>query len=232
MDLRGIVSSRHLGLAMRGKLDDDGVFGYWVTVANANSGTAPKDVTPAEKNGDKYNLYSLEMAYRPLKEVTVMLYGDFRPTYPVNDPASTAVPKATVANNTWTGALSAAYKQASDFAVGVEAFTQQSGNAYADPASTNKLKTLAKLGVSVWGWYNFSDDLGVIARYDYYDPKSGSDVSEKGDSRNYIIAGLTYKPAKNIQIIPNVQVETYERIPNVRKPDSAITGRLTFAFAY
>jgi hypothetical protein len=233
MDLRGIVSSRHLGVSLRGKFDDDNVLSYWVTVANANSGTQPKDVTNSLKNGDKYNLYSLELAYRPTKEITVAAYGDFRPTYPVNDPASTAVPKATVGNGTTTGALFASYKDGSNFAIGVEGFTQMTAHAYADPTTANKLKTLSKMGVSGWLWYNFSDDMGIVARYDYFDPKSGSNVAEKGDSRNYLIAGLTYKPAKNISIIPNLQYETYESIPNGgRSFDSSVTGRLTFAFSY
>lgn len=137
MDLRGIVSARHLGIALRGKLDQGNVFSYGATIANVNSGTQPKDVTPAVKNGDKYNLYSLHLAYRPINEFIFTLYGDFRPSYPVDDPASTTMPKATVSNNTFTGALSAAYKQGSDFAVGAEAFTQQTGHAYADRDPAN-----------------------------------------------------------------------------------------------
>ena len=232
MDLRGIVSSRHLGVALRGKFDDDGMFGYWVTVANQNSGVQPKDLTTTVRNGDKYNLYSLSLAYRPTEEVTLTLYGDYRPTYPVTDPASTAVPKATVSNNTLTGALFASYKDGNEFAIGAEAFTQQSSHTYADPVAVNQLKTLAKVGISVFGWYNFSDEFGAIGRYDYYDPKSGSDNSEKGDSRGYILAGLTYKPAKNVQVIPNLLVETYESIPNGRSIDAAVTARLTFLFSF
>jgi hypothetical protein len=76
MDVRGIVSARHLGIALRGKLDQEDGFSYWVTIANVNSGTQPKDVTLAVKNGDKYNLYSWHLAYRRRKEQTFTLYGD------------------------------------------------------------------------------------------------------------------------------------------------------------
>ena len=232
MDLRGVVSSRHLGIALRGTFDDAGMFGYWVTVANQNSGTQPKDLTTGLKNGDKYNLFSLNLAFRPSKAVLVTVYGDYRPTYPVNDPSSTAVPKATVSNATMTGAVFVSYKEGNDFAVGAEAFTQQTSHAYADPAAAGQLKALSKIGFSVFGWYNFSDAMTAIARYDYYDPKSGSDVTEKGDSRGYIIAGLAFKPAKNVQVIPNVQVETYEAIPNGRTIDAAVTARLSFVFSF
>jgi hypothetical protein len=232
MDLRGIASSRVLGIALRGKLDEEGMFGYWLTIANANSGTQPKDLGQTLRNGDKYNLYSLHVAFKPAKEVLLTLYGDFRPTYPVPDPASTALPRATESNGTFTGALFASYKNGSDFALGAEAFTQQTSHAYADPTVANSLKTLSRIGVSLFGWYNFSDALGVVVRYDYFDPKTGSNVAEQGDSRSYILAGLTFKPAKNVQVIPNLQVETYESIPNGRSIDAAVTGRVTFAFSY
>ncbi len=232
MDLRGVVSSRVLGIALRGKLDDEGMFGYWVTIANANSAVQPKDLGQTLRNGDKYNLYSLHVAFRPTKEVTLTVYGDYRPTFPVNDPASTTVPPATESNNTFTGALCAAYKQGNDFTLGAEAFTQKTAHAYTDPASVNALKTLSKLGVSVFGWFNFTEELGIVARYDYYDPKTGSNVAEEGDSRSYILAGLTYKPAKNVQVVPNLQVETYESIPGGRSIDAAVTGRLSFLFSF
>jgi len=232
MDLRGIVSSRVLGIALRGKLDEGGMFGYWATVANANSGTQPKDLGQTLKNGDKYNLYSLHIAFKPTKEIALTLYGDFRPTSPVNDPASTAVPRATVSNGTFTGALFASYRKGGDFAVGAEAFTQQTSHAYADPVAANSLKTLSKVGVSVFGWYNFSDNLGAVARYDYFDPKTGSITAEQGDNRNYILAGLVVKPAKNVQVVPNLQVETYESIPGGRSIDAAVTARVSFIFSY
>ncbi len=232
MDLRGVVSSRVLGIALRGKLDDDGMFGYWVTIANSNSGTQPKDLGQTLKNGDKYNLYSLHLAFKPIKEMTLTLYGDYRPTFPVNDPASTSVPRATESNNTFTGAVFASYKQENDFVLGAEAFTQQTSHGYTDPTSATSLKTLSKLGVSVFGWYNFSEDLGVIARYDYFDPKTGSNSAEQGDSRSYFLAGLTLKPAKNVQVVPNIQVETYESIPGGRSTDAAVTGRLSFLFSF
>ncbi len=232
MDLRGVVSSRVLGIALRGKFDEEGIFGYWLTIANSNSGTQPKDLGQTLRNGDKYNLYSLHVAFKPTKELIFTLYGDYRPTFPVNDPASTAVPHATESNNTFTGALFASYKQGNDLSLGAEAFTQQTAHAYADPTAANSLKTLSKMGVSVFGWYNFSEELGLIARYDYFDPRTGGNSAEQGDSRSYILAGLTFKPAKNVQIVPNLQVETYESIPGGRSIDAAVTGRLSFLFSF
>jgi hypothetical protein len=233
MDLRGIVSSRGLGVAMKGKIDDEGMFGYWVMVANQNSGTQAKDNSSALAQGDKYNSYSLNLAYRPSKEVTVTVYGDFRPNYPVNDPTSTAVPKATVGHAKSTLAAFACYKSGSEFAVGVEGFSQMTSNNYRDPASTaGMLKSQGAFGLSFWAWYNFSDDVGAVVRYDTYDPKTGSDNTEKGDSRGYLLAGLVCKPAKNVQVIPNFQLESYESIPNGPSLTSAVTGRVTFIFSY
>ncbi|GBD90745.1 hypothetical protein BMS3Abin04_01464 [bacterium BMS3Abin04] len=37
-------------------------------------------------------------------------------------------------------------------------------------------------GITVFGSYNFSKELAVVGRYDYYD--SNTDANVKGDSRN------------------------------------------------
>ncbi len=232
MDLRGIASSRVLGIALRGKLDGGGKVGYWVTIANSNSGTQPKDLGQTLKNGDKYNLYSLHVSFRPVQQVTVTVYGDYRPTFPVNDPASTAVPQATESNSSFTGAVFASYRQENEYCLGAEAFTQQTAHGYIDPANPRALKTLSRLGVSIFSWYNFSEQWGVVARYDYFDPKTGSNAAEQGDSRSYVLAGLAYKPAKNVQVVPNLQVETYETIPGGRSVDAAVTGRMSFLFSF
>jgi hypothetical protein len=232
MDLRGITAARHVGVDLRGNLDEEGTFGYWVTVANVDNGQKPKDLTPRLENGDKYNLYSAHFSAKPSKEFVFTLYGDFRPTYPVNDPASTTSPKSTVSHNTLTSALFVGYRAKTDYAIGVEGFMQHTANDYADPADMNSLKPLDKIGISLWAWYNFADDLGAVARYDYYDPKTGSNNVEKGNSRQYILAGLAYRPAKNVQVIPNLQIETYESIPNGRSIGTAVTGRVTLAASF
>jgi phosphate-selective porin len=86
------------------------------------------------------------------------------------------------------------------------------------------------MGFSVFGNYNVQDNLDVVARYDYYDPNSDSNV--KGDSRNYIIAGLNWKADKNVWFMPNFQIETYESNPNGTTYGSAVTGRVTMYYVF
>ena len=47
-----------------------------------------------------------------------------------------------------------------------------------------------------------------VGRYDYFDPNSGGDY--KGDSRNFILAGMEIKLHDKVSIIPNLEFETYE----------------------
>ena len=115
-----------------------------------------------------------------------------------------------------------------------------------DPADkTNKtLKSLNALGVSIFGYYWFTPEIGLIARYDLFNPNTDSNfpaaptVMPTGSatypfslSRNYIVAGLTFRPDKNVQIMPNIQVETYQAPRNVTSApsiDASVTARLTF----
>ncbi len=232
MDLRGIVPSRGLGIGLRGNFDEGGTVSYWLLVSNQGNGSVPKDLGSTLSNGDKYNSYGLQIQIKPSKEFLVTVYGDYRPTYPVNDITSTTVPKATVAHQTITGAAFACYTQPDKFAIGLEGFTQMTANSYALPSDPTTLKSLSRLGVSVWAWVNFDPTISGIARFDMFDPIMGSDDLEKGDSRNYILVGLAFKPTKQFQLMPNVQVETYESVPNGPSFDTSITGRLTFAYSF
>ena len=233
MDLRGIVSSRGLGFGMRGNFDQSGSVNYWLLISNQGNGSVPKDLSSALSNGDKYNQYGLLIQVKPTKEFFVTVYGDYRPTYPVNDPTSTAVPKATVSHGTITGAAFLNYTQADKFSVGLEGFMQSTAHSYALPSDPTALKSLTRMGVSIWAWANFDPMVSGLLRFDTFNPVTGSDNLEKGDSRNYIIAGVAFKPIKQFQLIPNVVVETYESVPDGGPSyDASVTGRLTFSYSF
>lgn len=233
MDLRGIVSSRGLGFGLRGNLDQSGSVNYWLLISNQGNGSTPKDLSSTLSNGDKYNQYGLLIQVKPAKEFFLTMYGDYRPTYPVNDPTSTSVPKTTVSHETITGAAFLNYVVADKFSVGVEGFMQSAAHSYALPSDPTTLKSLTKMGVSVWAWANFDSTVSGLVRFDTFNPATGSDNLEKGDSRNYFIAGVAFKPIKQFQLIPNVLVETYESAPNGGPSyDSSITGRLTFSYTF
>jgi hypothetical protein len=227
MDLRGISPSRELGVSLHGKFDDPGVFNYWVMVSNNGSGNVPNGT---DASVDKYKRYSLLFHVKPTANLQVTLYGQFKGAPNVNDPTSGAVPKATVGHNTMLGAAFVGYKMDTTFSVGVEGFMQSVANAFVPTGSTT-LKSASTLGFSVFGYYNFTPQWSAVARYDYFDPNTDGTVT--GDARSYIIAGMAYKPVKNVQIIPNIQYETYQAPPApARSLDASLTARVTFYFVF
>jgi len=242
MDLRGIISSRDMGVALRGKFDDGGMFQYWVMLGN-NSGN--------DDGTNRHKRMSLNFQIKPAKNVIVDLNGDYISRADINDPASTTVPKATVANNTLTYSGFVAYNDPSQVMIGVEAFMQSTQNGEVDPtdATGHTLKSLNAFGLSVFGYYWFEPELGIVARYDIFNPNTDSNfpavptgTNPTGTAtyaysltRNYLVAGITYRPDKNVQIIPNIQMETYQTPRNVASPASisaSVTGRVTFYWVF
>jgi len=241
MDLRGIIPSRDMGVSLRGKFDDPGMFQYWFMFAG-NSGQ--DDAT------NKYKRLSLNLQVKPVNKVIVTLFGDFRTLPNVNDPTSKTAPPATVANNVMTYALFAAYNDPDALTVGVEGFLQTQQNAQATSATDKTLKSLSQLGFTVFGVWAFDPEWSAIVRYDLYNPDTDSSVPFAGTvvapgwaaslNRNYIIAGLAFKPEKNVQIIPNVQYESYQTPRNVvasptasvASIDASVTARVTFYWVF
>jgi hypothetical protein len=180
-------------------------------------------------NTDKYKRYSLNLQIMPTKEFQVTLLGDYLARPSVNAFPASGTPPSTVGNGVLTAALFAGYNVKDEFNVGVEGFLRSLANGQRN-SDTTGLTSVSTIGVTAFGEVNVSPELVVIARYDYYDPNS--DSRSKGDGVNYIIAGLAYKPNKNVQIIPNVQVETYEKLANGRTYDPSVTGRVTFYYTF
>ncbi|HUI09403.1 MAG TPA: hypothetical protein VL221_03695 [Bacteroidota bacterium] len=242
MDLRGIISSRDMGVALRGKFDEAGMFQYWAMVGN-NSGN--DDATNRHKRA------SLNIEVKPAKNVIIDVNGDFIARADINDPASTTAPKATKSNNIMTYSGFVAYNDPQLVTIGVEAFMQSTQNGEVDPtdATGHTLKSLSQFGLSVFGYYWFEPELGIVARYDIYNPVTDSNypavptgTNPTGTatyayslSRNYLIAGISYRPDKNVQIIPNIQLESYQTPRNVASPstiDASVTGRVTFYWVF
>jgi hypothetical protein len=224
MDLRGIDPSRDFGIALNGKLDNEGTINYRLMIANG-SGNKPET--------DKYKRFYAMLHFKPTKQVVITLNGDYKAAASINDPASTSNPPATISNSTVTGSLFASYKEPDKYTFGFEGFLQSTQNGYHDPTSTSPdLTSRSAIGFSIYASVNFNPDLALVGRYDLFDPNSNS--GSKGDSRNLIIGGLSWKPDKNVSISPNVEVETYEKAPSpsTRTFDASVTGRLTFYYVF
>jgi hypothetical protein len=216
MDLRGIVSSRDLALSLKGKIDGEGMFKYWVMLGDG-SGNSPET--------DKYKRFYGHLQILPIKNLTVTLYGDLKAKPSINDPKSTTTPKATLSNNDLTYALFVGYKEKDAYMVGAEIFSVTSQNGI---VSSTEAKDKRGLGYSLFGSYDFSKELSVVVRYDSYDPNSDA----KGNIRNLFLAGVNYKPDAKVTLSPNVIIETYEKIPNGRSIDASITPRITFFYSF
>jgi len=232
MDLRSIIPSRVLGIGLKGKLVESGTVNYWVTFAN-NTGTAAANGT--NEATDRYKRYSLNLQIVPTKEAQVTLLADYLARPAINAFPVSGTPPATVSNGALTTAIFAGYNEKDVFNIGVEGFLRSLANGMRNSDNTG-LKSLSTMGFTVYGEVNLNPQWVAIGRFDYYDPNTDSNV--KGDAMNYIILGLSYKPDKNVQVIPNVQIETYQAPlsttanPNPVAPSASVTGRVTFYYVF
>lgn len=216
MDLRGIVPSRDLGIALKGKLVSDGMVNYWVMIANG-SGNNPES--------DKYKRYSANVQVKPITNLQATVYVDYK------DAGQKLVSGSLASNSTTIEALFINYSEPFAYNFGFEAFMQSQSNQFTPTGATTP-KTQSGLGYSLWGSYNIMPELSVVARYDSYDPNTDSDNKAKGDLRNYIIGGLSWKADKNVSISPNILYETYEAPASGTAPDASLTVRLTFYYVF
>lgn len=218
MDLRGIVSSRDLAVTLKGKIDSEGMFKYWLMIGD---GTGNRPET------DKYKRFYGHLQFTPIKQLTATLYADLKARPNIEDPTSTSNPPQTVANNDLTYALFVGYREKDAYSFGAEAFLTQRQNGM---ITNGELANKSGMGLSVFGTYYFSKMLSIAGRFDNYNPNTDSDA--KGDSRNWFIFSLNYKPDEKVTISPNVIIETYESVPNGRSFDASITPRITFFYSF
>jgi len=216
LDLRKIVSSRDIGISLKGKIDKKGLFNYWLMFGDG-SGNKPEV--------DKYKRYYGHIQILPLKHLYITLYADFNSRPEVNDPLSVLIPKSTLSNNSLTYAFFAGYKEKNKYSIGLESFINKTQNGFSTACG---LKDKNAIGISAFASYTFSNNLSVLGRYDYFDPNTDSEI--KGDSRNFIIFSINYKPNEKVTISPNVFIETYESLPDGREIKPSVTPQLTFFY--
>ncbi|MGD0592007.1 MAG: hypothetical protein ABSA44_14600 [Bacteroidota bacterium] len=212
MDLRGIVDSRDMGLSLKGKITGDGMLNYWLMLGNG-AGTAKPET-------DRYKRYYAHIQLKPTTNLQATLYIDYKD-----------VPNIAAGNNsTTTTALFVGYAEPFMYNIGVEGFMTSQSNAFTPTGGS--LGSKDGLGVSVFGSVNLIPELAAVVRYDYYDPNTNSATNAKGDVRNYVIAGLSWKVDKNVSIMPNLLYETYEAPVGKGEPDPSITARLTLYYVF
>lgn len=218
-DLRGFVPSRDFGIALHGKLTESGSINYSVMFGN-NSANSPET--------DKYKRYYVAFDFKPINNFIAAVTGDFKSRAAVEDPNNAG---QTLAHNTILGSLFLGYNEKNSYSLGIETVLQLNQNdVMFDGNLAPELKNANTLGISAFGSYWFSNSFSALIRYDYLDPNM--DELYKGDSRNFLIAGVDFKVDKNISIIPNVVLETYENLADGTSFDSSFTGRVTLYYNF
>ena len=221
MDLRGIVNSRDLAISLKGKLDNDGIYNYWIMIGN-NSGT--------NFETDKYKRYYANFHVKPNDNFQISVYGDLKAQSSINNPNNITLPQTSLNNNVITGAVFIGYSEKNLYSFGLEGFTQMTQNGIKEGSAVPfSIKDKNAIGVSAFASYYLKPELTLIGRYDFYDPNMNNNF--KGDSRNYIIAGMSWNVDNNVSIMPNVQIEMYEKTM-IRDITSSITGRITLYYIF
>jgi hypothetical protein len=212
MDLRRIASSRDFGISLKGKLISGGKLNYWVMYGNGSS---------FESESDKFKRLYAHLDFLPGENFRITVYGDYRfkPKKTFSDIAYN--------NDALVTSLFLGYKQKNNFSLGLETFLQTNSN---DVISNSTVSNRNALGISAFGSYNFTETLAGILRYDYFDPNISEDF--KGDSRNFIVAGMEVKLHDKVSIMPNLEYETYETPVNGVSIDPSLTARITFYYEF
>jgi len=214
LDLDGIIPSRDFGVDLKGKLIENGSINYWLKYAN-NSGNAPKT--------DKYKRYSAMFRFKLSDNLQTTLHVDYSARADKFD----AFDKQAKSNNQYVGSFFLGYKQKEDFSIGVEAFTRTIQNNFAKTAA-DALQDQSSIGISVWAWGTLSETLKLVGRFDSYDPNTKND----SDGNSFILVGVDYKAAKNVNIIPNFELVNYQAKNAQGESLKDLTARVTLAFTY
>ncbi len=144
-DLRGVVSTRDMGIAVRGSFDDKQSSNYWLMFGNNSS------------HGPELNKYK-----RIYAQFNQQLYDNF----------VTAIDLSFANNsndkNILLGKLGLYYQQKASFSVGASLLYQSWQKVLAGD------KNLNSIGISTFGNVNINDELAALLRVDYWDPNSNS----------------------------------------------------------
>ena len=194
MDFRGIASSRDFGVALKGKLDDDGVLNYWVMVGN-NSGNRSNlfsfGNTRASVDDQKKYRYYGHLHFKPKDLVQrndvlhVTIYGDYAPRTFDRD------------NFTFGGFVG--YDCPGVVGIGVEGVYHNRQNQGVRGSDQERY------GLSAYGWIAVGPQVRLVGRGDYWNP----DTNVRDDENVFLLGGIDWGVEDDVHIIPNIEIQTY-----------------------
>jgi len=210
MDYFGIVSSRDIGIDLMGKFDESGSVKYWLKIGNG-SGNKPES--------DKYNRYYGMLQFNPSSNFLITIYGDYNSLPQKKDLFDGQMKN----NSAFVTAGFINFKEGKTFAFGAEGFLKSQQNNFSSNGRT--LESQSGFGISIWAKALLQDNIGIVGRYDSYDPNT--DSAAKNDAQGLIIAAIDFKVDPNVSVMPGVEVHTVQGAN-----DSDITPRVTFYWEF
>ena len=212
MDYFEIVPSRDLGIDLKGKIDEKGIANYWVKIGN-NSGNSPES--------NKYKRFYGQLQFKPSDDLLLTVYGDFASNGQKRDPFDGQLKN----NSAFVAAGFINYKQGNIFALGIEGFIKSQQNNYSSTGAAASLESQTGFGISIWGKASLTENIGIVGRYDSFDPNTNS--SAINDKQGLIIGAVDFKVAPKVSIMPGIEVHTLQGAI-----DSDVTPRVTFFWEF
>jgi hypothetical protein len=216
LDLRKMVSPSDFGVSLRGNIDTAGVLKYWLMIGE-NCSFKPEV--------DHYKRLYGQLEYHPLENLSISVYGDINEKESVPDPYDTL--GSNLAATESTVAFFIGYVFNEKLSVGVESYLTLAKNRY---NTGTALANRQGAGITVFSGYTVTEKLGLILRYDYFNPNT--DYKATGDIRHMFVGGLTWQVHPNFVLSPNVVIESYESASRDIDYQPSVTLRITFYYRF
>ncbi|MBA3827937.1 MAG: hypothetical protein H0X33_03285 [Taibaiella sp.] len=255
-----------MGIALQGWFDNKGCFGYDVMVGNGQSAKPENDAFKwlyADVYAKFFNKRLIVDLYQDYEKLHWTPAGDALPeTKTVTGTTTTyTIPSPTNLHHDRNMSKIFVAWQDKKFTVGVEAYMNTlMGDVQVVGADHNVYyRTSKSFGISTFVKGRiYKDKLGFFARYDVYDPSRNlSEVTGSANVTSYsaltsqyepttkeqfITFGLDFTPIKNVHVMPNMWINTYESTlsssqyalnPNGNgSKGTDVVYRLTFYYIY
>ncbi len=212
MDYFGIVSSRDIGIDLKGRLNEKGTIKYWLKLGNG-SGNKPET--------DKFKRYYAQLEFIPSSNLLFTVYADFASKPKIEDPFDGQMKN----NSAFVAAGFINYKYEKTFSVGVEGFIKSQQNNFSPLSEKAALGSQSGLGLSFWATASITNNIGIVGRYDMYDPNTNS--AAKSDKQSLIIGAVDFKVAPKVSVMPGIEVHTLQSASS-----NDVTPRVTFFWEF
>ena len=206
LDLQRMASSRDFGLALKGKFDERGMFKYHIMFSNGSSN---------KQEIDKGKSGLLALAFYPVKEFVIEVYGDY----------------ADHAGSTDWYTLQAF--------IGYKTKTVRAGILYAD--QTRQMEDVENKKMRVASLFivgEVSEQFSLFGRVDRnFEPNPQGDKIaflpfDLTSSNIFFVGGVDWHPVKQVRFMPNVECIKYDENDEGVTPTSDIIGRITFHWLF